>query len=163
MSSSRRLASSRFHKRFNKLNHVRLLLILFAILGSIGSYAQSSPEGLWMSFDDDGKTPTALVRIAKSNGQLIGRIEKVLDAQSETTCSKCLDDRKNQSMVGLEIIRGAKHDAQNGQWIQGRILDPDDGTEYRLVIEPQSAGQVLVIRGYWGVFWRTQIWRKQGP
>ena len=116
-----------------------------------------------MSFDDDGKTPTALVRIAKSNGQLIGRIEKVLDAQSETTCSKCLDDRKNQSMVGLEIIRGAKHDAQNGQWIQGRILDPDDGTEYRLVIEPQSAGQVLVIRGYWGVFWRTQIWRRQGP
>jgi uncharacterized protein (DUF2147 family) len=114
-----------------------------------------------MGFDDDGKTPTALVRISKSNGQLIGRIEKVLDTTSEPTCSKCTDDRKNQSIVGLEIIRGSQADPRNGKWEQGRILDPDDGSEYMLVMELQNGGQVLLVRGYWSVFWRTQQWRRQ--
>jgi uncharacterized protein (DUF2147 family) len=139
---------------------MRILVALTFALVSITSFAQSTPEGLWMSFDDEGKTPTALIRISKSNGQLIGRIEKVLDTTSESTCSKCTDDRKNQPLVGLEIIRGALANASNGKWEQGRILDPDDGTDYKLVMELQNGGQVLLVRGYWGVFWRTQQWRR---
>jgi uncharacterized protein (DUF2147 family) len=130
---------------------------------SLAAFAQPTPEGLWISFDDDGKTPTALIRISKSNGQLIGRIEKVLDTTSEPTCSKCTDDRKNQPLVGLEIIRGSQAAPHNGKWEQGRILDPDDGAEYKLVMELKNGGQVLLVRGYWSVFWRTQQWHRQGP
>ena len=114
-----------------------------------------------MSYDDDGKTATALVRIAKINDQLIGRIEKVLDQQAGAICSNCRGDRKNQPIVGLEIIRGVKAASQNNQWSQGRILDPDDGTEYKLVMELEHAGQTLVVRGYLGLFWRTQYWHRQ--
>ena len=138
----------------------RILLGIAFAANSLASFAQSTPEGLWMSFDDDGKTPTALIRISKSNGQLIGRIEKVLDIASEPTCSKCTDDRKNQPLVGLEIIRGSHVDPHNGKWEQGRILDPDDGTDYKLVMELQNGGQVLLVRGYWSFFWRTQQWRR---
>ena len=67
----------------------------------------------------------------------------------------------NQPLVGLEIIRGVQIEPRNNKWEQGRILDPDDGTEYRLVMELQNDGQVLLVRGYWGVFWRTQQWRRQ--
>ena len=141
----------------------RILLGIAFAANSLASFAQSTPEGLWMSFDDDGKTPTALIRISKSNGQLIGRIEKVLDTTSEPTCSKCTDDRKNQPLVGLEIIRGSQAAPHNGKWEQGRILDPDDGAEYKLVMELKNGGQVLLVRGYWNVFWRTQEWHRQGP
>ena len=140
---------------------MRHLIVLTALLASLSADAQTTPEGLWMSFDDDGKTASALVRIVKSNGQFVGRIEKVLDTQAEPTCQQCTDDRKNQPLVGLEIIRGAKLEAVNGKWEHGRILDPDDGTEYKLVMELQNAGQTLLVRGYWGVFWRTQQWRRQ--
>jgi uncharacterized protein (DUF2147 family) len=141
----------------------RILLVIAFAANSLASFAQSTLEGLWMSFDDDGKTPTALIRISKSNGQLIGRIEKVLDTTSESTCSKCTDDRKNQPLVGLEIIRGSQAAPHNGKWEQGRILDPDDGAEYMLVMELKNGGQVLLVRGYWSVFWRTQQWHRQGP
>jgi uncharacterized protein (DUF2147 family) len=135
------------------------IAFIFALI-NMPSLAQSTPEGLWMSFDDDGKTPTALIRISKSNGQLTGRIEKVLDTKSEMICSKCADDRRNQPMIGLEIIRGSKADPHNGKWEQGRILDPDDGTEYNLVMELKESGQILLVRGYWSFFWRTQQWHK---
>ena len=73
-----------------------------------------------MSYDDDGKTATALVRIVKVNDQLIGQIEKVFDQQAEAICRNCRGDRKNQPIVGLEIIRGVKLEAQN---------NPDDPAE----------------------------------
>ena len=152
-----------------KLNHLamlgacmRFLFAFFVLSISLTSYSQTTPEGLWMSFDDDGKTPTALIRISKSNGQIAGRIEKVLDNTAETICKKCPDDRKNQPLVGLEIIRGVQTEPRNNKWEQGRILDPDDGTDYKLVLELQNDGQILLVRGYWGVFWRTQQWRRQG-
>jgi uncharacterized protein (DUF2147 family) len=140
---------------------MRILVAFTFAFVSITSFAQSTPEGLWMSFDDDGKTPTALIRISKSNVHLTGRVEKVLATSSEQSCSKCTDDRKNQQLVGLEIIRGCQAAPHNGKWEQGRILDPDDGTEYKLVMELKNGGQVLLVRGYWGVFWRTQQWRRQ--
>ena len=77
---------------------MRSLFYIFVLFISLNSHAQSTPEGLWMSFDDDGKTPTALIRISKSNSQFAGRIEKVLDNTPETICKKCPDDRKNQQI-----------------------------------------------------------------
>ena len=132
---------------------MRQFVLLLALLCALSCKAQTSPEGLWMSFDDDGKTPSALVRITKSNGNLVGRIEKVLDPQAEATCSKCVDKRKNQPLVGLEIISDTNPEPRHGKWEQGRILDPDDGTEYKLTMELQNAGQTLLVRGHWGVFW----------
>lgn len=143
----------------------QIFFVLCLLLTAFVAKAQTTPEGLWMSFDDDGKTPTALVRIAKNNDLLSGRIEKLLYIQpaSETVCTHCRDDRKNQAMVGLEIIRGAKASAQDGQWRDGKILDPDDGEVYRLVMALAKDGQVLEVKGYWGLFWRTQYWRRQTP
>jgi uncharacterized protein (DUF2147 family) len=140
---------------------MRLVFVLLAQLIVAVCYAQSTPEGLWMSYDDDGKTPSAIVRISQSGSQLVGRIEKVLDPQSELNCSKCNDDRRHQPLVGLEIIRGVKSEPNNGRWEQGKILDPDDGAEYKLVIEMQNSGKTLLVRGYWGLFWRSQKWQRQ--
>ena len=116
-----------------------------------------------MSFDDDGKTPTSLVRIAKENDRLVGRIEKLLYFQpgAQTVCTRCPDERKNQPMLGLDVIRGVQLNAKGGEWREGKILDPDEGEEYRLVMRLQPNGQVLEIKGYWGMFWRTQYWRRQ--
>lgn len=73
---------------------------LLLLLISLKCFAQATPEGLWMSFDDDGKTPTALVRISQSRGQFVGRIEKILDGSSDSICSKCADDRKINRSLG---------------------------------------------------------------
>jgi uncharacterized protein (DUF2147 family) len=120
-----------------------LLLLLAA-----NALAQSSPAGLWRNVDDKTGELKAEIRIVEANGALSGRIEKVLkkDAKPDEKCEKCEDDRKDKPIVGLEIIRGNK------------ILDPENGREYRLRLTPLEDGRKLEVRGYLGPFYRNQVW-----
>jgi len=134
--------------------------VALALLVSTPAFAQVSPVGLWRNIDDKTGEVKAEIRITDSGGALSGRIEKVLkkDAKPGETCVECSDDRKNQPMVGLEIIRGGKPSADGEAWEGGRILDPENGREYRLRLTPRGNGQKLEVRGSFGPFWRTQTW-----
>ena len=127
-----------------------VLCVTFAsfAFGCSGAFAQSTPVGLWRNVDDKTGEVKAEIRIVEANGTVSGRIEKVLkkDAKPDEKCDKCDDDRKDKPMVGLEIIRGTK------------ILDPENGREYRLELTPIEAGRKLQVRGFFGPFYRTQTW-----
>jgi uncharacterized protein (DUF2147 family) len=58
----------------------------------------------------------------------------------------------------MEIIRGARKAEDKDVWEHGNILDPDNGKTYRLRMTPLDGGARLQIRGYFGPFYRTQIW-----
>ena len=45
----------------------------------------------------------------------------------------------------------------------GRILDPENGKEYRLTLQPTDGGARLRVRGYLGPFFRTQTWVRVAP
>ena len=110
--------------------------------------------------DDDGKTEKSLVRISESNGVLVGNIEKIFDPKHlESKCDLCKDDRKDKPVVGLQIIRGVKQDADDkALWTGGEILDPNNGKTYRTRLKPIEGGKKLEMRGYVGFFYRTQVW-----
>jgi len=138
-----------------------LASILFA-LGSVSAMAQVSPVGLWHSVDDKTGETKAEIRIVESGGALQGRIEKTLrkDAKPDSACDECTDDRKGKPMVGLEIIRGGKKAEGKDVWEGGKILDPENGKEYRASFTPIDGGRKLEVRGYLGPFWRTQTWNR---
>jgi uncharacterized protein (DUF2147 family) len=123
------------------------ILIPALLLGS-SAFAQMSPVGLWRNIDDKSGEVKAEIRIVETANGLSGRVEKILkkDAKPDEKCVECTDDRKNQPMLGLEIIRG------------GKILDPENGSEYRLRLTPMEDGKKLQVRGYLGPFYRTQTW-----
>jgi uncharacterized protein (DUF2147 family) len=73
-------------------------------------------------------------------------------------CDKCSDDRKNQPVLGLEIIRGAKKASNKDVWEDGEILDPENGKTYGLRLTPIEGGAKLEVRGSFGPFGRTQTW-----
>ena len=122
--------------------------------------AQATPVGLWKTIDDDGKTEKSLVRITENGGVLTGSIEKIFDASRQTgVCDKCEDDRKNKPVLGLQIIRGVKQDADDKTlWSGGEILDPEKGKTYKTRLKPIEGGKKLEMRGYIGFFYRTQVW-----
>lgn len=136
-------------------------LFAAALLMPAFALAQTSPVGLWKTIDDDGKTAKSLVRISEQGGALIGNIEKLLDPKDpgDAKCEKCTDDRKNQPVLGLQIIRGVKPDGE-GVWGHGEILDPNNGKTYRTRLKPVDGGKKLEVRGYIGapLFGRTQTW-----
>lgn len=134
------------------------LILLAAAAG--GAFAQMSPVGTWQSIDDKTGEAKALIRIFDQGGKLVGQIVKSLkkDAKPDAVCDECRDERKGKPIQGLEIIRGAEKDPGEDVWEHGKILDPENGKEYRLRLAPIDGGKKLQVRGYIGPFYRTQTW-----
>jgi uncharacterized protein (DUF2147 family) len=120
----------------------------------------NSPVGQWHTLDDKTGELKSLVVIVEQQGVVRGRVEKVLrkDADPAAKCEKCSDDRKNQPVVGMEIIRGAKKASGKNVWEDGEILDPENGKTYALRLTPIENGAKLEVRGSVGPFGRTQTW-----
>ena len=142
--------------------HVLALAIAAAGI-STRVHGEPTPAGLWKTIDDDGKKEKSHVRILDANGVLSGRIEKLLDAadKPDSVCEKCTDERKDQPVVGLTIIRNVRANADSpGQWDGGDILDPKNGKVYRVRLKTVDDGRKLEVRGYVGapLFGRTQTW-----
>ena len=120
----------------------------------------SSPVGQWNTVDEKTGEPKSMVVITEHQGVMRGRVEKLLrkDADPAVRCDKCSDDRKNQPVLGLEIIRGAKKASNKDVWEDGEILDPENGKTYGLRLTPIEGGAKLEVRGSFGPFGRTQTW-----
>jgi uncharacterized protein (DUF2147 family) len=136
----------------------KILAAALCALAAPLAFAQGSPAGLWKTIDDKTGKERSLVRITEGGGALVGRIEKRLDpaAKADARCDKCVDDRKDRPVDGLEIIRGARADGD--VWSGGTILDPEEGKVYRLRLKLDEAGRKLEVRGYIGPFYRNQHW-----
>src|SRR5580692_9582723 len=116
-----------------------------------------SPLGLWKTFDDKTGDARAIVRIYEENGKLFGRIERSFRPGSEKrVCEVCADERKNQPIIGLLIIRDMK--ASDGEYSGGDILDPENGSVYRCKFHVDDSGTHLIVRGFIGfsLLGRTQ-------
>lgn len=120
-----------------------------------------SPVGLWKTIDDHTHQPKALVEISQSaDGTLSGKVVKGLNSSDspERRCTKCKDERKDQKIVGMTIIKDMKPDGDH--WAGGNILDPENGKVYKCKLTLEDGGSKLIVRGYIGVslLGRSQTW-----
>ena len=137
-----------------------LAAIIFVAI-SAPAWAQMTPEALWRNIDDKSREAKAEIRIqGNSAGVLTGVLEKRLakDAKPDDLCKECSDERKNQPLLGLEIIRGAQKAEGKDVWEGGKNLDPENGRNYTLRLTPIEGGKKLEVRGSLGPFGRTQTW-----
>jgi len=136
------------------------LTLLTAAFGA--SAAEPGPLGTWRTFDDKTGQPRAIVRIYEDKGKLFGKIETSLNpARANRICDLCKDERKNQRVVGMVIIRGlTKH---GDEFSGGDILDPDNGTVYRCKLHVSEDGGKLTVRGFIGIslLGRSQTWTRE--
>ena len=138
----------------------KTLTVALAVVLSAPAWAQMTPVGTWNSIDDKTGQPKAEIQIVDKDGALSGRVIKGLQPSSEPLCTECTDDRKNQPKIGMEIIRGGKQADDGDVWKGGKILDPENGREYRAELTPIDGGKQLQVRGFFGPFFRTQVWKR---
>lgn len=119
-----------------------------------------SPIGAWRTIDDATKKPKSIVRVVEKDGALSGIVEKFLDPAADPgkKCSECTDERKDKPILGMTIMSGLKKDGD--AWSGGRILDPENGKTYRCTVNVIEQGRKLEMRGYVGIFFRTQVWER---
>ncbi len=123
-----------------------------------------TPVGVWKQIDDKTGTARAQVKITESGGVLTGRIEKLLakDARHDAVCDKCSDDRKNQPVIGLEILRDLKPTSDPETWDGGTVLSVLEGKIFKCRLRVIEGGAKLEMRGYVGIalVGRTQVWER---
>ena len=112
-----------------------------------------SPLGLWRTIDDKTGKPRSVVRIYEENGRLFGRIVRGFDARE--------NERRDQLLRGLLIIRNFKPDG--AEYVDGDILDPDNGKTYSARMKLEEGGRKLAVRGFVGIslFGRSQVWERE--
>lgn len=138
----------------------RYLSGLAMVVAAGSAMAQSTPVGKWHTIDDNTKEIKSEVVIEERAGLLFGKVAKLLrkEAKQDAVCDECSDDRQGKPVLGMEIIRAAQKDAKEEAWTGGKILDPENGKEYRLKLSLIDGGKKLEVRGYIGPFSRAQTW-----
>jgi uncharacterized protein (DUF2147 family) len=129
-------------------------------LSCASAMAQMTPVGLWKTIDDKDGSAKSEIRIVEANGVVSGKVERILDPEAKPgeKCVECSDERKDQPILGMEILRGLKKADGKDLWESGTVLDPKNGKIYKATVTPIEGGQKLQMRGYIGFFYRTQTW-----
>ena len=138
---------------------VKTLLLPFLFL-AMPSHAQTI-SGKWKTIDDETGEQRSIVEIFESGGRFYGRVIRIFPRPGENPdpfCDACEDDdpRKGKKVIGMQILTGLER--INDQYANGDILDPENGKVYRCKLRLE--GNDLMVRGYWGPFYRTQTWKK---
>jgi uncharacterized protein (DUF2147 family) len=138
----------------------RCAVVMGLALSSVCATAQMTPVGLWKTVDDKDGSVKSEVRIVEKGGVVTGKVERHFGpkAKPDDKCIECKDERKDQPIVGLEILRDLKKADDKEVWEGGNVLDPANGKVYKATLTPIDGGQKLQMRGYVGVFYRTQTW-----
>lgn len=112
-----------------------------------------------------------------TNGDNPGRIEiypdgkyysgKIVWVQNSMRDGKLITDEKNpdpakreQAIIGLQVLEGFSYNSAKNLWEDGTIYDPESGNVYSCIIRRE--GDDLRVRGYIGIslLGRTEIWNK---
>lgn len=137
----------------------RSAIAILIAASSASAMAQMTPVGLWKTIDDHDGSAKSEIRIVENAGVVSGRVEKILEkGKQDEKCVECKDERKDQPIQGMEILRGLKKAESKDVWEGGNVLDPNNGKVYRASVTPIEGGAKLQMRGYIGFFYRTQTW-----
>lgn len=110
--------------------------------------------GLWRTVDEEGLSKS-IVEIYQQGDEYFGKVTELLLEPEDTVCSRCPGEERGQRVKGMVIIKNLQE--KNGKYSGGTVLDPVKGKEYRTKIWAEG-DDVLQVRGYLGMFFRTQAW-----
>ena len=137
-----------------------ITVALFISLNYLFVPNTKSCVGKWTTFDDETHKNKSTVELYKVDGKLFGKIVYLYPKkgrEDDPLCTKCTGTNKNKKIVGMQI---AGNMVWNGkEWEDGYIIDPENGKSYTVSMWIDSENpDKLHVRGYIGIFYRTQDW-----
>ena len=135
-----------------------VLLYVLLILGTPAS-AESSIEGYWKSIDEQTSKASGYWKLEVKDNRLLGYLVNYPDMKPDNTCIVCTGKLKEfyeKPIQGTAWINLRKN--KDGVWKDGYIIDSGEGKKYKAQIWVEDGN--LMMRGYIGLFYRTQTWIK---
>jgi uncharacterized protein (DUF2147 family) len=138
------------------LNMKKLLLMCVVLCSALFAQAQSI-IGTWKTIDDETNEPKSYLQLYEENGQLKGKVVRLLKSAPDKLCTECPGERKDKPILNMIVVEDMR--MQDGYYQGGRILDPEKGKWYTCKMWLKDGDpNTLVVRGYVSVFYRTQNW-----
>ena len=125
----------------------------------------NTPIGEWKTIDDNTGRTFSIISIYKNGNKLEGKIAKVLEGTEGEKCVSCEGICKDKPLNGLIIMKEFIKDSSNKYiWINGTVLDPENGKTYSSKMTLKDNGTKLEVRGFFVFSWigRSQTWIRVG-
>jgi uncharacterized protein (DUF2147 family) len=139
------------------------IILLFTNIG----YSENNYIGYYKTIDDNSNEIKSIVKIYKTkDNTLEGKIIKIFPKKGESTnpvCDKCEGKLKNKPILGMRFMWGFRYEKERKKWIDGSILDPDNGKIYHCSLTLNKTGTQLEVYGYIKMIFkigRKQVWIK---
>ncbi|MEO1012262.1 MAG: DUF2147 domain-containing protein [Bacteroidota bacterium] len=119
-------------------------------------YSQSAIEGLWLNHD-----ASAVVEIYEEDGTFYGQVHEILKFPTDKSesLSEAQLKKGKEKMKGRLILTDLTF--ENGQWINGRILNPkDNSTRAKCTVSLEENQKVLRIKIKRGFLSATKNWTR---
>lgn len=142
------------------------LVFLIAVVTKIPAVNMSA-EGFWKTVDDKTKEVESIVKLWVEKGELKGKIVKIFpkpDEDPDPVCDKCKGKLKNVRIIGMNFMWGFAR--KGDKWVDGKIVDPDNGKTYHCQLEVTDGGKKLKVFGYIKIIFklgRSQTWIRHEP
>lgn len=138
------------------------LLLPIIFLSAQFSIGYTQVTGTWEAVDDNDGKVSSHIEIALKEDKISGVVTEIYKRDRDAVCIYCDGNRKDQPVLGMEIIWDMKKDGDT--WKGGKILDPENGKTYKCKIKiSEDNPDVLEVRGFIGIslIGRTQYWRRK--
>lgn len=138
---------------------MKKILLLIGLFISFGIQAQDTVFGKWKTIDDETGKAKSIVEVYEKEGKAYAKVLEIIfsDHGTDPVCTHCPGNRKDQKVVGMQIIDGLKKDGD--EWSGGKILDPNNGKLYTCKMWLEN-DKTLKVRGYIAFLYRTQTWQR---
>ena len=137
-----------------------IAVLVSALVGAAPGLAADSPVGKWNTVDEKTGKVVSQVELYDQGGKIFGKITGLTEPNNAQgnpkICTKCQGADKDKPIVGLVILKDLS--ASGDRYKGGTIMDPEDGKIYKAEVWPEDGK--LKVRGYLGIFYRTQTWQK---
>jgi uncharacterized protein (DUF2147 family) len=109
--------------------------------------------GYWKFVDEDVGKTQSVIRLWEDKGKLLGKIVKVFfkrgGGKRQETCSDCPGATRDKPIDGMIFMWNfVRAEASANKWIEGKILNPEDGKTYNCELELSKDGKTLAMYGY---------------
>ncbi|GAA5221471.1 DUF2147 domain-containing protein [Membranihabitans marinus] len=116
--------------------------------------------GQWITIDDKNGNEVSVVEFYKAGDKINAKVVKILPKGKTTHCNNCPGERKNKSLINMDIIWDLE--PSGNTYTNGTILDPRGGRTFDCAVWLDEDINKLNVRGSIGVsfFGRTQVWKR---